>query len=76
MNSRKRQGRALFIAFVCASWIAVFISVPLANALRSSDPSASVGVSRDAKPRNPTALERARTLRAERAARRDLPTDK
>jgi hypothetical protein len=39
MNSRKRQGRALFLAFICASMIAVLMAAPLLSSLDN----ASVG---------------------------------
>jgi hypothetical protein len=70
MNSRKRQGRGLFLAFVCATWFAVFLAAPLASSLQSSSLSASAGASRAAKARD------AKPAQPRAALRRDLPTDK
>jgi hypothetical protein len=75
MNSRKRQGRGLFLAFVCAAWFAVFLAAPLASSLQSSSTlSASAGASRLAKARGAAGPAQAKQPRA--VPRRDLPTDK
>jgi hypothetical protein len=54
MKSRKRQGRALFrqgrtlfLTFVCFSWFAVFMAAPMVSSLGiSSSQSASTGATR------------------------------
>jgi hypothetical protein len=46
MNPRKHQGRSLFLTFVCFSYVAILIAVPLANSLGTQ--SASTGASRAA----------------------------
>jgi hypothetical protein len=47
MKYRPRQGRTLFLAYLCCAYVLVLIAAPLATALeRSSMQSASAGASR------------------------------
>ncbi len=45
MQHRKRQGRQLFLAYLCAAWAAIFLAAPLVAAL---EPASSGGGRADA----------------------------
>lgn len=41
MQHRKRQGRQLFLAYLCAAWAAIFLAAPLVAALEPASAGAS-----------------------------------
>ena len=41
MNSIRRQGRTLFLSYLCAAWVAVLMAVPLAGLFGSASAGAS-----------------------------------
>jgi hypothetical protein len=42
MNSLRRQGRTLFLGYLCAAWAAVLMAVPLAGLFGSASAGASM----------------------------------
>jgi len=48
MQHRKRQGRQLFLAYLCAAWTAIFLAAPLVVALEPASAGAGADAFREA----------------------------
>jgi hypothetical protein len=55
MNPRQRNGRTLFLMFICSSYVAVIASVPLLNALSRGSAQSSMSASAGASMAAPSA---------------------